>query len=76
MHGFHIASVVVFVLVCNFGQDWEVGDIQNVRTPYKAMMKGEINASIGLHIGLRSINITLLGMMHGIICMYRTNTTF
>ena len=42
----------------NFGQEWEVGHIRS-RTPYKAGSGAEINASIGVKIGLRSVNVTL-----------------
>ena len=47
--------------VCNFGQDWEVGYLTGVRTQYKALLTQEINATVGVHIGLRAVNITLLG---------------
>lgn len=42
----------------NFGQEWEVGHI-HTKTPYRAGTGHEINASIGLKIGLRSVNVTL-----------------
>lgn len=42
----------------NFGQDWEVDQI-TTKTPYKAGYNEEINATIGIRIGLRSVNVTL-----------------
>ncbi|XP_023023133.1 dual oxidase maturation factor 1 [Leptinotarsa decemlineata] len=47
-----------FLLINNFGQDWEVGHVLTT-TPYRAGTGQEINASISLKIGLRSVNITL-----------------
>ena len=44
--------------VCNFGQEWEVAHI-HTKTPYRAGLKREIEADIGVKIGLRSVNITL-----------------
>ncbi|XP_068084064.1 dual oxidase maturation factor 1 [Anabrus simplex] len=46
------------VIIGNFGQEWEVGQISTV-TPYKAGSPSEINATIGMKLGLRSVNITL-----------------
>jgi len=55
--------VGVFILGCillvNFGQEWEVAEIHDVPTQYRAGLAEEIHADIGLKIGLRSINITL-----------------
>ncbi|RZC40902.1 dual oxidase maturation factor 1 [Asbolus verrucosus] len=48
----------LFLLLGNFGQEWEVGHIRS-KTPYKAGSPVEINASIGIKIGLRSVNVTL-----------------
>lgn len=42
----------------NYGQEWEVDRIKT-KTPYKAGTAQEINATIGVKIGLRSVNITL-----------------
>ncbi|PSN41138.1 hypothetical protein C0J52_05203 [Blattella germanica] len=47
------------LMTSNFGQVWEVGSI-NSQTAYKAGMPNEINATIGVKIGLRSVNVTLL----------------
>lgn len=49
------------ILVGNFGQEWEVGSVETVKTPYRAGSRYEINASIALKLGLRSMNITLKG---------------
>ena len=47
------------VSVCNFGQDWEVATVTNTTVQYKAGLREEIKAEIGVNIGLRSVNITL-----------------
>ena len=47
--------------MCNFGQEWEVAEIHTV-TQYRAGLTEEIDADIGVKIGLRSVNITLKGM--------------
>ncbi|XP_077988774.1 dual oxidase maturation factor 1-like [Glandiceps talaboti] len=52
-----IGSVII---VANFGQEWEVAHI-STKTQYKAFTSEEINATIGVKIGLRSVNITLTG---------------
>lgn len=52
---------LLFIMLCNFGQDWEVGYLTGVHTQYKALLSKEITASVGVHIGLRAVNITLLG---------------
>ncbi|XP_033330023.1 dual oxidase maturation factor 1 [Megalopta genalis] len=46
------------LLVNNFGQEWEVSTIRT-KTPYKAGSGHEIDAVIGVKIGLRSLNVTL-----------------
>ncbi|XP_044254633.1 dual oxidase maturation factor 1-like [Tribolium madens] len=53
-----LLTIGVCLLLGNFGQEWEVGHIRT-RTPYKAGSSAEINASIGVKIGLRSVNVTL-----------------
>ncbi|XP_029839009.2 dual oxidase maturation factor 1 [Ixodes scapularis] len=47
-----------FILLCNFGQEWEVSKIRAV-TPYRAFSHQELHAEIEVKIGLRSVNITL-----------------
>lgn len=56
----HFLLEVKFSLfsVGNFGQNWEVA-VVTAKTPYKAGIAAEINATIGVHIGLRSVNVTL-----------------
>ncbi|XP_063987740.1 dual oxidase maturation factor 1-like [Diachasmimorpha longicaudata] len=46
------------LMLSNYGQEWEVSHIQT-KTPYRAGEKTEIDATIGIKIGLRSINVTL-----------------
>ncbi|KAF2879164.1 hypothetical protein ILUMI_27016 [Ignelater luminosus] len=48
----------LFIMLSNFGQEWEVGHILT-KTPYRVGTGHEINASIGIKIGLRSVNVTL-----------------
>lgn len=55
------------ILLTNFGQEWHVAEIHNVPTQYKAGVKGEIHADIGVKIGLRSINVTLKGVPENIV---------
>lgn len=55
-------GVLGMIMICNFGQDWESASIDHVTTAYRAGIPYEINASIGVHIGLRSVNITLKGL--------------
>jgi Dual oxidase maturation factor. len=43
----------------NFGQAWEVGEV-TTHTAYKAGTKEEIHATVGVRLGLRSLNVTLL----------------
>ncbi|KAK3876190.1 hypothetical protein Pcinc_018993, partial [Petrolisthes cinctipes] len=51
-------AVGLIIMLCNFGQEWEVGHIET-RTAYKAGSAEEIHAAIGVKLGLRSVNITL-----------------
>lgn len=53
-------QILFYVAASNFGQDWEVSHIKT-KTPYKAGEKQEIDAYIGLRVGLRSFNVTLKG---------------
>ena len=48
------------ILVSNFGYGWYT-DTVRVQTQYKAFTTEEINADVGLHVGLRGVNITLKG---------------
>ena len=50
-----------FFSVANFSYEWEVSNLTNVRTKYKAGESRDIHADIGVHIGLRGVNITLEG---------------
>lgn len=47
-------------LVCNFGAGWQRGVIET-STPYIPFSSENIKAEIGLHVGLRGVNITLKG---------------
>lgn len=46
-------------MTSNFGQAWEVGEV-TTHTSYKAGTKEEIHATVGVKLGLRSVNVTLL----------------
>ncbi|KAM4677015.1 dual oxidase maturation factor 1-like isoform 2-T4 [Discoglossus pictus] len=48
------------ILAVNFTSDWEVGSITAL-TVYKTFSSVMVNASIGLFVGLKGINITLTG---------------
>ena len=52
---------------CNFGYAWYEDEIKEVHTQYKAFSHVEIVADIGLHIGLRGINVTLKGVANSCI---------
>ena len=49
------------IMLANLSQDWEVAELKNVPTKYKAGEKKDIEAEVGVFIGLRGINITLKG---------------
>ncbi|XP_017781114.1 PREDICTED: dual oxidase maturation factor 1-like [Nicrophorus vespilloides] len=49
----------VMIMLGNFGQEWEVGHVKSVM-PYKAGSGVQINGSVGIKIGLRSVNVTLV----------------
>ncbi|XP_071965117.1 dual oxidase maturation factor 1-like [Antedon mediterranea] len=49
------------ILLCLQGVDWENGYVTVSHIAYKPFTRGEVSAKIGLHIGLREINITLKG---------------
>ncbi|XP_043248193.1 uncharacterized protein LOC122394999 isoform X3 [Colletes gigas] len=57
-----MSSVTIgcLLVVENFGQEWEVG-FAKTRAPYRAGEEYEIEALIGMKIGLRSVNVTLQG---------------
>jgi len=46
--------------------------LKGVHTQYKALLPQEITATVGVRIGLRSVNITLLGVCvpSGFGCAY------
>lgn len=62
---FHAIRIVISVFVCgsilmiNYGQEWEVAHLKDVKIQYRAGIVEEIKADIGLKISLRSINVTL-----------------
>lgn len=55
-----VLFVGAVILVSNFGYGWYT-DTVRVQAQYKAFTTEEIIADVGLHIGLRGINITLKG---------------
>jgi len=48
------------IMVCNFGKEWQRGSVITT-TQYSPSNPVQIQAEIGLHIGLRGINVTLVG---------------
>jgi len=59
--------------VANFAYEWEVSEIADVTTKYKAGTSKDIKADIGVHIGLRGMNITLKGKWFN-TCLNSTHT--
>lgn len=49
------------VLSCIYGSDWHVASAV-VSSPYRAFSADRISARVGVHIGLKSVNITLRAM--------------
>ncbi|GFU18395.1 dual oxidase maturation factor 1 [Trichonephila clavipes] len=49
------------ILICNFAYGWEYGSVK-ATTPYKSFISEQVRAEIGLKVGLRGINVTLLGL--------------
>ena len=60
------------IIDCNWGYEWQgaSGTTETVYAPYDPR---HINATLGIHIGLRGFNITLLGipkLQLGQVCFY------
>ncbi|XP_031827942.2 dual oxidase maturation factor 1-like isoform X1 [Nomia melanderi] len=53
-------TIGCLLIVNNFGQEWERSTVRT-KVPYRAGTGHEINGTIGVKIGLRSVNITLKG---------------
>lgn len=51
-------NVLVYHVVGNYGQEWEVGHI-TTPTAYKIGTGQEIHADISVKVGFRSVNVTL-----------------
>ncbi|XP_023802132.1 dual oxidase maturation factor 1-like, partial [Cyanistes caeruleus] len=49
-----------FLAAVQFTRDWETGWVQ-ANTSYKSFSAAQVNADIGLHIGLAGVNVTLRG---------------
>ncbi|XP_069758703.1 dual oxidase maturation factor 1-like [Narcine bancroftii] len=49
------------IVVVNFTNDWERG-YATVNTTYKSFSSANINAEVGVHVGLSGVNITLRGL--------------
>ena len=54
------------VVVGVLGQEWGAADL-HTRTPYKAFSSHEIEADVGMKIGLASVNITLKSMYLNVV---------
>ena len=69
---------VHYVSVGVLGQEWEKSEIHS-HTPYKAFTGHEIDAAIGMKIGLASVNITLKSKNNRVcicsVCFYRRQIT-
>ncbi|XP_052805250.1 dual oxidase maturation factor 1-like isoform X2 [Mya arenaria] len=53
-------AVGSIILVSAFGYCWQQGEV-GVHTPYIYRSKGHIKGTIGVHIGLKTVNLTLKG---------------
>ncbi|XP_043536203.1 dual oxidase maturation factor 1-like [Chiloscyllium plagiosum] len=53
-----IGAIIVAV---NFTNDWERGYV-TVNTTYKSFSKENVKAEVGIHIGLKGVNVTLKGL--------------
>lgn len=51
---------IIFVLVAMFGSGWHVG-CTDIASTYRAFSKEKVNASLGVFIGLKHVNVTLQG---------------
>jgi len=49
------------IMICYFGQEWQSGTVTTT-TQYVTGSNIQIQAKIGLHMGLRGFNVTLLGL--------------
>jgi len=59
--GFFVSIYVwCVIMICNFGKEWERGTV-TTQTPFIPYHSTQITATVGLHIGLRGFNVTLLG---------------
>lgn len=52
------------VLVMNFGYEWEVVEVKNVRIKYKVGFVGEIIVDIVVYMGFCGINVILKGIFN------------
>ena len=59
-----------------YGMEWEVAEIHNTPTYYKAFEVEEIHADIGVKIGLNAVNITLKGMDFGLFVLVYFESSF
>ncbi|NWU04026.1 DOXA1 factor, partial [Urocynchramus pylzowi] len=55
--GLFVGAVILNV---QFTRDWETGWVQ-ANTSYKSFSRVQVNADIGLHVGLAGVNVTLRG---------------
>ncbi|XP_013417647.1 dual oxidase maturation factor 1 [Lingula anatina] len=53
-------GVITSILVCLHGTGWKEASVIT-RTDYRAYSKDQVKVAIGIHIGLKSVNITLVG---------------
>jgi len=49
------------IMICNFGKEWLRGTVVT-QTSYIPGSSNQIQAQVGLHMGLRGINVTLVGI--------------
>ncbi|KAA8493732.1 Dual oxidase maturation factor 1 [Porphyridium purpureum] len=52
--------IMFTLLFCNFAYNWQYGEVQT-RTPYAGYDSHEVEVTLGIKIGLRGFNVTMLG---------------
>ncbi|XP_052252769.1 dual oxidase maturation factor 1-like isoform X7 [Dreissena polymorpha] len=53
-------AVGSIILVSIFGYCWQIGEV-GVHSPYIYRSKGQISGRLGVHVGLKTVNLTLVG---------------
>lgn len=54
---------LISILVSIFGYCWQTGEV-GVHSPYIYRSAGHIQGSLGIRIGIKTVNLTLKGRQH------------